>query len=505
MVTKQFIKKIQALLPTKQTNEVVQTSGITGRDPGHPANRLSISRVLGLLTAGETGNLVEIADLYEDMEERDPHILAEMSKRRLAVTDLDAYSISAPVNPTNKEQELADYARGLWDSVPERETLLYQLADGIGKGIACSELRWHEHNNQLLIESHDLKPLAWFKLVGASLNELRLLDQDNQEQGLWPCGWITHFHNPRSGYNSRNALYRSLALVYLIKNYSVQDWAQFNERYGQPITIGKYDQGATPEQLDILRRAVTHVGKAFGGILPKEMEIELVQATAMRHTGYKDFIDYLDGVISKVVLGAILTSDTKGTGSYALGQVHNDVRRDIYKSDVRQLASTLNRQLIRPLILLNHPQAQTLRLPTLESAVKDVADIDKMSQVIERLTRSKVPLPLYWVYQTLDIPEPSKDTPLLDTSMQTASRIYHQASGQQDDELDSLSATLDKHTDQAWSGLLDPVKHLVSQATSLEDVQIGLEALSGDMDGVTVIEQSQKAFAVASLAGMADE
>ena len=45
--------------------------------------------------------------------------------------------------------------------------------------------------------------------------------------------------------------------------------------------------------------------------------------------------------IQKVVLGQTLTSGTDGKGSYALGQVHENVRGDKLKSDIRLVTPTL--------------------------------------------------------------------------------------------------------------------------------------------------------------------
>ena len=45
--------------------------------------------------------------------------------------------------------------------------------------------------------------------------------------------------------------------------------------------------------------------------------------------------------IQKVVLGQTLTSGTDGKGSYSLGQVHENVRMDKLKSDIRLVAPTI--------------------------------------------------------------------------------------------------------------------------------------------------------------------
>ena len=56
----------------------------------HPTRGLTPSRLAKILDAAENGDLVAQFELFEDMEEKDGHIAAEMGKRRRAcVLDWD--------------------------------------------------------------------------------------------------------------------------------------------------------------------------------------------------------------------------------------------------------------------------------------------------------------------------------------------------------------------------------------------------------------------------------
>ena len=50
----------------------------------HPTRGLTPSRLAKILDAAENGDLVAQFELFEDMEEKDGHIAAEMGKRRRA-------------------------------------------------------------------------------------------------------------------------------------------------------------------------------------------------------------------------------------------------------------------------------------------------------------------------------------------------------------------------------------------------------------------------------------
>ena len=58
-----------------------------------------------------------------------------------------------------------------------------------------------------------------------------------------------------------------------------------------------------------------------------------------------------------------LTSDSGG-GSYAQSKTHNDVRHDLTVADCKALASTLRRDLIRPLCIFNFGEDK--RIPKIQ-------------------------------------------------------------------------------------------------------------------------------------------
>ena len=83
------------------------------------------------------------------------------------------------------------------------------------------------------------------------------------------------------------------------------------------------------------------------------------------------------------MLGQTLTTQTGGTGSYALGQVHDLVRHDIEASDAAQLAETLERDLVRPIVALNHGPRPAYPRVRIERA--PAHDGEKLASVLSAL------------------------------------------------------------------------------------------------------------------------
>ena len=144
--------------------------------------------------------------------------------------------------------------------------------------------------------------------------------------------------------------------MYLLKNFALKDWAAFNEVFGMPLRLGKYDPAASPADREALLQAVRHLGSDAAGVISKATEIEFVEAGSQgsKTNPYQAMADFCNREMSKAVLGQTLTTDTTGsTGSYAAAKVHGEVRRDLVEADSQALATTLREQLLRPLVGFN--------------------------------------------------------------------------------------------------------------------------------------------------------
>ncbi|STH74913.1 phage portal protein family protein [Escherichia coli] len=91
--------------------------------------------------------------------------------------------------------------------------------------------------------------------------------------------------------------------------------------------------------------------------------------------------------ISKAILGGTLTTEAGDKGARSLGEVHNEVRREIRDSDLRQLAATLNRDLVYPLYALNTTHTIDIRrLPRICFQTKEPGDITKITSAVMQLS-----------------------------------------------------------------------------------------------------------------------
>lgn len=373
----------------------------------HPARGLTPARLNRILSTAELGTLFDQFDLFEDMEERDAHLFAEMNKRRLALQSIE-WEIAEPPNADAREKSATAMLRELYAGLPDLADLLFDMSDAIGKGFACLEITWGRVGRWWLPESIEHRPQRWFRTATTNRNELRLRDNSGEGAALWPFGWVQHVHRAKSGYLARAGLFRVLAWPYLFKNYSVRDLAEFLEIYGLPMRLGKYPTGATDKEKADLLSAVINLGHNAGGIMPQAMQLEFAEAAKGTHDPFVAMMQWAEASESKAILGQTLTAQASNTGTQALGTIHNEVRMDIRNSDIRQIAATLTRDISYPLLALNMGPIELRRVPRIEFDTGEPEDLKAFADSLPKLAQAGVRIPVSYVQRKLKIPEPAE-------------------------------------------------------------------------------------------------
>lgn len=135
------------------------------------------------------------------------------------------------------------------------------------------------------------------------------------------------------------ALLSNLYWLNFFKQNGFKFWAKFLERFGTPILLGKCKNAETDEMNMALLNAHAQSVMSIDG--DDDVQILSAASSGSAGTSFEAFNNVLIRQIQKVVLGQTLTSGTDGTGSRALGEVHENVRKDKLHSDIRLVTPTL--------------------------------------------------------------------------------------------------------------------------------------------------------------------
>lgn len=152
---------------------------------------------------------------------------------------------------------------------------------------------------------------------------------------------------------------RPLGLLYLLGQVSWIDWANFNERHGNPLLLAKIPAGAKGdlENSDANKRFVNqlkNIKKAGVVQLPQHKEgikelsyaLELLESKNNSWETFEEFKASINIAIAIVLLGQHLTSETGNVGSQALGRIHENTLQSLWESDTDILSSHLQAQVL---------------------------------------------------------------------------------------------------------------------------------------------------------------
>jgi len=477
----------------------------------HPSRGLTPARIARILEAAEQGDLTAQAELAEDMEEKDAHLYAELSKRRRAVLARD-WDVLPPKEASAAEKQAAQTVGAILSEL-DMDSLLLDLAAGILPGYACIEIEWGRDGKTWLPEALHFRPPSWFMTRTDDRDTVRLRTATADGEHLLPWGWIEHRHPAKSGYVARSGLARVLVWPFLFRNYAARDMAEFLEIYGLPLRLGTYPVGAGDDEKATLMRAVVGIGHAAAGIIPEGMRIEFQEAAKGVSSPFSAMIGWAEKSISKAIVGQTLSSDTgdKGGGSYALGRVHEQVMANIVASDLRQYARTLTRQLVTPLTRLN---TGAERCPRFVFDLNEPEDLKHYADAVPKLVAVGMRIPESWVREKLRIPEPDGDEPVLaaaaggygqaDLKARPGRHAAARTAPDEIDEQDRQLVVLEAAAEPAIEDMVAAVRRIVDQAASLTDLRDRLSEAWPDMDASALADAMAKALAAAQLAGRFD-
>lgn len=240
------------------------------------------------------------------------------------------------------------------------EHIARNALSSVSFGYAVGELVYRKEGGRVAIESFTDLPFEWFKPLPDG--GLRYFPQSGADGGGSYGGAngidvAQEYYDPATGLpgdrikffltvrqpSYRNpygeALYSRLYWPWYFRSHGWRYWMRWLERFGTPFLVGKTN--ADPEKM-----ASALVQAHAGAALAVGQNDEVTAISGGAGTGH---FEAFEGVIvrryQKLILGQTLTTDTsaQGGGARALGEVHNEVRDDKRRADIRLITPTFQR------------------------------------------------------------------------------------------------------------------------------------------------------------------
>lgn len=476
----------------KPIMDVLAVATVRDKWSTYPSSGLTPAKLATILREADAGDVWRQAELFEEMEEKDPHLFSLLQNRKNAVLGLDWEVL--PFSGDEKDRRAAEFVNDVLHNLEGLEENLLDLLDAIGKGFSVLEIIWE-------VEGQRVYPLTlrWVhqkRFRFGDEHELRLITEDQIRGIELPQNkFIVHRYKARSGFASRAGISRVLSWMYLFKNFGIKDWVRYAEVFGMPLRLGKYDAGASNEDKNALFQALVDLGSDAAGIISKATEIEFIEPkiNTSRNT-FQDLAEYIDRQMSKAVLGQTLTSEVGSSGSYAAAQIHNQVRQDLVEADCKALAETLRVHLIRPLVLFNFGPDYLRRLPWIKFHYEPPEDLKPAAEVYATLVgRVGLPVSAEHVYERFGIPKPeagdtilvppsasmlplkaSTPTPATPRALAAVMKDEPPSPEQAQAAIDAMATTATQAGAPVIGQTMEPLLQIIEEATSLEDLRARL-------------------------------
>lgn len=492
-------------------------AGVRSPIGGYPADGMNPVRLANILREADAGDPLAYFELAEQIEERDLHYLGVLGTRKRSVAQVEV-TVEAASDDAD-DVELADMVRD-WLDRDELEEEKFDILDAVGKGDSFTEIVWDFSSGQYRPERLEWRDPRFFRYDPADGRTPLLRggeDGKSADCPLPPWKFIRHTVKAKSGLPVRSGLARVAAWAWMFKAFTQRDWAIFTQTYGQPIRLGKFDSSASAQDKATLWRAVANIAGDCAALVPKEMEIEFIQAPDLGAgaSNYENRADWLDRQISKGVLGQTGTTDSKQGGLGDGGnKVHDDVRNDIKRADCRGLAGTLNRDLIRPWIDLERGPRPRGKYPRVLIEEREAEDLNLLATALGVLVPLGLRVQQSEILDKFGLSDPDEGAVLLGappvppapapTPVPPVTTALQSAQAPVAAPADQIADGLVAAATPAIDGWLLQLQSMMDTAASLSELAEMVRAAYPDLDTAPVAAVLVDGLAAARAAGVSD-
>ncbi len=348
--------------------------------------------------------------LAVEMEERDLHYASVLQTRKLSISGIEPIVDAGSESP--EDEKIAEAVRDMIAQPEFIDDYVLDLLDSLGKGFSVVETLWDFSTKQWCPKPISGVTSAISSSIAPTARTLRLKDQTNlQGVDLPPFQFTIHHPKLKSGLSAdpgRFGASRRLGVPLQVLHAEGLDG--FSGSLWNALPRRSLRQGTTQDERRVLLRAVRQLSTDAAAIIPKEMDIEFIEAKGgSGNAVFSAMTEYLDKQVSKGVLGQTMTSDNGS--SLAQAQIHEKVRQDIARADARQLAATVNRDLVRPFVDLNFGPRDFY--PTVKWPVVEPEDVKALTEAVTKLVPLGLKISMAGVRSRIGFDEPEEEDEVL--------------------------------------------------------------------------------------------
>lgn len=404
-----------------------------------------------VLAMADLGYMWQIADLLDEVREKDLHLQSVLQKRELFVAGSE-WEIRPPPGKGKQAQNIANYCRDRLLEIEAEDDLGRSFTDALEdlqganymgrcvlEQIWANEGRWwfpkrleFVHPRRLAYTS-DWRMHLWdasgtntsMYLGPNGMEFSRPFGEDYGENSpfgqfpgvplaSFPAGkFIRHTPRVRGVYPTREGLGRAVLFFCIFKRFDIRDYLAYVEWAGRGMRFATFATGADPnnparatdDDIKATKAALDQLSSSISAVFPDTSKPTITTSPSDNNV-HERMAVLCNSEISKAVLLETLTTEVGvNGGSRAQGQVHQDMHEFLKKKDAMAIKSTVRRDILRPMVEMTFGKGAPV--PDIELCVKPEEDLDLIANRIAKLVKDTgLEIGQKYIRETMGIPEP---------------------------------------------------------------------------------------------------
>ena len=334
---------------------------------------------------------VLLYDMYLDIV-IDAHVIAVMGKRLDAILTAKWQYVDANDKPVDEVNQLLD-SLGFAD-------LLTEIALSMFWGYSMVECNIYQDEDgrwTMTAEQYNRKHMR---------PETGMIAYDqNGDQGFSIREGRFAYTVLEAGKPKDMGLLISAAMYAILKRNDISDWANFVEVFGQPILDAEWD-GFDEDQRMKLLAAITAMGNSGKLVRPAGTKVTILADRGVQTGALQEgFAKFLNGEISKALLGTTETTESSDSSGYAQASEHGDQDDKKSSKDLDFVRRTLISKFTKIMKAFGLPvDGGKFIIPDASTAVDPV---DAFNMFVLMDTQMGVPIDHDFIYEFTGMPKPA--------------------------------------------------------------------------------------------------
>lgn len=405
-------------------------------------SQLTPQTFTGVLNNASYGYMWALADCLDEIRERDTHLHSCLTQREMRVTGTE-WEMRPPAGKGKQAQNIADWCKdrlleieSTTDMGRSFDDALADMMGGLYQGRSVHEAIWTNEGRYWYPK--ELEFVHARRCAYTSDWRLHLWDASGTNTSMWmppipdtdkagtlgefpglpvaafPAGkFIAHRPRVRGVYPTREGLGPLVAWYSLFKRFDIRDWLGLAEWVGRGLKIGTYASGrmkenpgtASDQDVQELKAILDSLSSAVSAVVPDTTKIDVVGMPATNDV-HEKLAFFCNSEMSKATLLQTLTTEVGVTGgNRALGEVHNTISEMLAMQDAKQIARTVKRDLIRPMVVRSF--GENAPVPEMVFDMSPDEDKYKLAAMYVALAGAGLEIGQDFVREQLGIAEPT--------------------------------------------------------------------------------------------------